>query len=208
MPVTRGAAAGTRLCTLFGAGVFALFMVSAFTPLPNLLSARLAVPPRMERADAIVVLGGGGVSSDGMPTDASLRRAIRGVVLHRMGLAPLLVFTGLGPEAAARVELARDLGVPPERVLADDRLHTTREEAIGLQALLRPRGVRKILLVTDSQHMIRAQRLLERARFEVFAVPADDVSTTATGPSERLDLARGIVGELLARLYYRAAGYL
>ena len=56
--------------------------------------------------------------------------------------------------------------------------------------------------------MIRARRLFERAGFDVFAAPADDVSTTARTPEERLQLARAICGEVLARLYYRIAGYL
>ncbi len=85
---------------------------------------------------------------------------------------------------------------------------TTREEAQRMAALLGPRGVRTILLVTDPQHLIRARRLFERAGFRVLAAVADDVGTTPQDAEGRLKLTRVIVIEVLARLYYRAAGYL
>jgi uncharacterized SAM-binding protein YcdF (DUF218 family) len=197
-----------RLCTLLGALVLALFMVAGFTPAPNLAGAWLGIPSSVHPAGAIVVLGGGGVWDDGMPNNASLRRAVRGIVLYREGLAPLLVFSGVADEIEARVELARELGVPPEKTLAARVSRTTRDEAARLRALLDPWGVRTILLVTDSQHLNRARRLFERAGFQVFAAAADDFPTTPEWPEGRLALARRICGEVLARLYYKAAGYL
>jgi len=198
-----------RLCTLLGALAVATLVVSGFTPAPNLVGEWLAAPPSVARADAIVVLGAGGaVWGDGMLGNLSMRRALRGIVLQREGLAPLLVFSGSDAEVDQRSRLARELGVMPVRILAGGGSNTTRDEATRLRALLSPRGVRKVLLVTDSHHMIRARRLFERAGFDVFAAPADDVSTTAQTPEERLQLARAICGEVLARLYYRIAGYL
>lgn len=197
-----------RLCRGLGALAFAGFMIAAFTPLPNLLGAWLGVRERVMPADAIVVLGAGGVWDDGMPGNPSLRRAVRGILLHRRGLAPLLVFSGSPPEVAARVTLARDLNVPPEQVLADATPRTTREEARQMAALLAPRGVRTILLVSDSQHLVRARGLFERAGFQVFTAAAADAPAAPSGPEGRLALTRVIVSELLARLYYRTAGYL
>ena len=43
---------------------------------------------------------------------------------------------------------------------------------------------------------------------EVLAAPADDFSNAADKPDERLRLMRRILAELLARIYYRVAGYL
>ena len=198
-----------RLCTLLGALAVAVFVVSGFTPAPNLVSEWLAVPTSVARADAIVVLGAGGaVWGDGMLGNPSMRRALRGILLQREGFAPLLVFSGSDVEVDERSRLARELGVMPVRILARGGSNTTRDETTRLRALLSPRGVRKILLVTDSHHMIRARRLFERAGFEVFAAPADDISTAAQGPEGRLQLTHVICGEVLARLYHRIAGYL
>jgi uncharacterized SAM-binding protein YcdF (DUF218 family) len=180
--------------------------------LPNILGRWLSTPARLEHAEAIVVLGGG-IAPDGTLNNGSLRRAVHGITLHRKGLGPLLVFLGTdntdGPsEAEVRAELARQMGISPERILTEAGPRTTRKEAVRVEVILRPMGVRRILLVTDSQHMARAQGLFERAGFEVLAAPADDLSSTADAPEERLRLMRRILGEILARIYYQVAGYL
>lgn len=192
-------------------GVLA-FVASAFTEVPNILAALNNPRPRLDHADAIVVLGAG-IYPDGVLTSASLRRAVNGIVLYRRGLARLLVFTGPSwngrdAESAVRAELARQLGVSPEVILTEQEARTTREEAVRLRTRLGSRGIRRILLVTDSQHMLRAQGLFERAGFEVLPAPADDFSTAAAEPEERLRLMRRIAQEFVARFYYRLAGYL
>lgn len=186
------------------------FLAVAFTPLPNLLSRYWGTPSRPSAAEAIVVLAAG-VRGDGALTDGSLRRALHGVRLHRKGLAPLLVFTGPShanglTEAEIRADLARELGASPDAILTEPRGLTTRDEVIFVRLLLQPRGVRRILLVTDSQHMSRARVLFERAGFEVFPASVDDVSSWEAGPEQRLRLMRWVMKEFVARLYYRVAG--
>ena len=201
-----------RISRLLGLAGVALFLTAAFTPLPNILIRWLGTPARLESAEAIVVLGAG-VEPDGVLGDTSMRRALDGMVLHRKGLAPLLLLSGPGrgegpAEAEVREELARALGISPEVILTESKAQTTREEAVNSGALLREKGVRRILLVTGSHHMARAQRLFERAGFEVLAAPTDEVSSEASSPEGRLRLMRQTLQELLARFYYRAAGYL
>lgn len=190
----------------------ALFVASAFSPLPNLLTRWLSIPPRLEPAEAIVVLGGG-LRQDGVPSNASLRRVLHGIVLYRAGLASRLVLLGEAraggsTEAQVRAELAGRLGISPAAVLTDAGARTTREEAVRVGSLLGPTGVRRILLVTDSLHMARARGVFERAGFEVLAAPADELSSLERNPEKRLQLMRRVLEELLGWLYYRAAGYL
>src|SRR2546422_711153 len=49
-----------------GLATLALFFLGAFTPLPTLLYEMITVPVHIERADAIVVLAGGGVLASGV----------------------------------------------------------------------------------------------------------------------------------------------
>jgi uncharacterized SAM-binding protein YcdF (DUF218 family) len=189
-----------------------LFFLSAFTPLPNLLDQHLATPARIQPADAIVVLGAG-IGRSGQLGDDSLRRALEGMLLRRRQLAPFLVFSGPaqygGPsEADVRAQLAHELGLSPEGILTEPHAWTTREEATRIGALLQPRHVRRILLVTDSRHMVRARTLFEHARFEVFPAPVDDGRGASVSPGKRLDLTERVLQEWVARIYYRAAGYL
>jgi uncharacterized SAM-binding protein YcdF (DUF218 family) len=193
-----------------GAAVLALFLAAAFTPLANALHARLLVAPRLERAEAIVVLGAG-VSSLGTLSDSSLRRALLGIELQRRGLAPRLVMlgptTGDVDEAAIRGALARSLGVRDDAIALVTGGRTTREEAARTREALGP-AARRILLVTGGLHMTRAKALYERAGFEVLPAPVDDASGGGVSPQSRLALLVRVGTELTARAYHRAAGYL
>jgi uncharacterized SAM-binding protein YcdF (DUF218 family) len=197
---------------LLGGVSVGLFAALALTPLSNLMHRAIVdPPPPLEPARAIVVLGAGREGHE--LSDGSLRRALHGVILFRQGLAPLLVMLG-GPgegptaEANVRVRLAREMGVPPEALVADTRGRTTREEASVSWEVLAPRGAQKILLVTGREHMPRAAALFRQAGFEVAPAPIDELPAGAVRPQERLELARGLLRELVARAYNRAAGYL
>jgi uncharacterized SAM-binding protein YcdF (DUF218 family) len=201
-----------RTCERLGLVGVTLLVVIAFTPLATLLGNRLVTPPQIEPAGAIVILGAG-VGNDGVLANNSLRRTVRGIELYRRGLAPLLVLLGPAPEkgppeAEVRAELARQMGVPSETILTESRVKTTREEAMRVRALLDPRNVRKILLVTNAQHMARARPSFEREGFVVFPAPVEDVFE-AEGPAEgHLLQARRVLQELAGRAYYRLAGYM
>jgi len=201
-----------RIPTLLGLGIIVLFVVSAFTPMANVLAESVAVRPKVAPADAIVVLAAGGASSTGALSDNSLRRAIYGIDLYLKGLAPLLVFSGNDPDASRaesriRAHMAQEFGVSPQGVLTSSGANTTREEAAHVKGLLWPRGVRNILLVTDADHMIRAAPVFTHAGFRVFAVPVNEPEWDL-GPGDRLDLLRGTLREIVALLYYKIAGYL
>jgi len=193
-----------------GLATLALFFLAAFTPLPVFLYEMITVPVHIERADAIVVLAGSGVMLSGQLTDSSLRRTVRGIVLYRDGLAPLLVLSGAAgrtSESAARSVLAGKCGVPDTAILASSAGHTTHEEIAALQPLLKARGVRRLILVTDGAHMRRAMGLVRDAGFEVLAAPVSEVETP-TRPEPRLRLLRAALREGLALVYYHIAGYL
>src|SRR2546425_56585 len=155
------------VCRCLGA-VVALVCLAALTPLPNYLARALRTEPRLDRADAIVVLGGG-VEPDGALNSGSLSRVTQGIRLYKARLAPLIVFSGTafdrGPaEAEVSARLARDLGVPSEQILTETGARTTREEAARLARRLDARAVRRILLVTDSEHLTQIGRASCRER--------------------------------------------
>lgn len=197
----RGVGGVTLLAVLF----------AAFTPAPNAAVRALGARTQMERADAIVVLGSG-VRAGGDLTGTSLRRMMHAVVLYRRGLAPLLVLSGPANavgivESHVRDELARALGIPASAIVIADRARTTQEEAQETAAMLAPRGVRRVLVVSDSLHLVRSVGVFERAGLAVFTAPIDDPSSTDDKPEDRLELTRAALREVLARLYYRTARY-
>jgi uncharacterized SAM-binding protein YcdF (DUF218 family) len=186
-----------------------LFVACTSTPAPNLAARWLSVAPNIEPAEAIVVLGAD-VNADGALGSSSLRRAIGGIVLYRDHLAPLLVFLGTGSgdgsEALVRARLAGRLGLRSEDILTHAGARTTREEAQQAAALLHSRGIKHILLVTDSRHMRRAAGVFGRSGFTVRSAPTDDLSNAASNPEDRLQLSRTVAQQALALLYYRIRG--
>jgi uncharacterized SAM-binding protein YcdF (DUF218 family) len=109
--------------------------------------------------------------------------------------------------AAARAALARRLGLPQDRLLVEPRGHTTFEEARVARESLGP-GRRRILLVTGRYHMPRARRMFERAGFEVTPVPVAETTGHTPRPDERLQAARALLTEMIARAYNRLSGAL
>jgi len=202
----------TRLLRGLGLLVVAGFGLLAFTPLPNRWQAATAVEPRLQPADAVVVLGAG-VSQHGVLGQHSQRRAVEGVRLYHLGLAPQILLMGPGhhggpTEASVRASLAQELGVPERALELEARGTTTRYEAQLAWERLGRQGRRRVLLVTGSFHMPRARALFVRAGFEVLPAPTADIDPDADQPLDRLALARGLIQELLARAYYRTLGYL
>ena len=192
-PGLRAAAWAVRL---LGLAAVALVLVGAFTPLANVVNARMGGTPRIERAEAIVVAARGGTDADGVLTNRSMRRALLGIDLYGRGLAPVLVFSGSDGEIAARLRLARALGVPADRMLTAAGARTTGEEAAALAGVLGPRGARRVLLVADPIDMPRTRLLLERRGFAILPVP-----TASSGPGQpeaRLGLLRDLGIELVA----------
>jgi uncharacterized SAM-binding protein YcdF (DUF218 family) len=202
----------SRPASVLGALCLASFFAVAYTPLTTLLE-RGSPPVTVDaHADAIVVLGAG-MSKDGVLSDASLDRLVSGIVLYRRGLAPRLVLLGPGnrvgsTEADVRASLARDLGVPGDVITTEPRGLTTRQEAALTAGRMRELGGRRVLLVTGTHHMLRSRLLFVREGLDVVPAPVVEISPVAEQPEARLDLARLMLQEALARVYYRLAGFL
>ena len=122
--------------------------------------------------DAIVVLGAP-IRSDGKLSKPARERVLEAVALWEKGLAPLVAFTGGSPhslpEAPAMAARARELGIPAEAIVMEDRSQTTAENARFIAELLRARGVRTVWVVSQPFHLRRGRRLLRQQGFEASA---------------------------------------
>ena len=149
----------------------------------------------LPKADAIVVLGGGGEPSRYEVGNLHLTfagdRLITGLELARLGKAGTLVVGGSGVEldGTPRVEgdLVRDwimqrklVDVP---VLSLGHRANTRDEAVHVRALLRERGWRRVLLVTSAFHMRRAAAVFGSAGIEVTPAPCNFLTEISLAPS-------------------------
>ena len=140
---------------------------------------------QVERADAIVVLGGifGPPVADGMLPNfgEAVERFEAGVVLTQAGKAPWLIFTGgrLPWENRSRLEgedsrtQALLRGIPASQILVTPEVGNTADEAHAVAELMHNRGWHRIILVTTGWHMPRAARLFKRAGVDCIIFPVD-----------------------------------
>jgi len=203
----------TRGLQIFGALVSSLFLLSAFTPAVDLLAYWRAPGRALGPADAIVVLGQGGVTESGQLSRASHQRITEAIELYRQGLAPILVVSGspaawTRSEAEARAEVAQASGIDPSAVLTIGPARTTHEEAQAAQATLGRRGIRQIILVTDGASMARSAGVFQKAGFTVIPSYGVPVLRWDSGSGARLRLLQETIIEMLASAYYRLQGWI
>jgi uncharacterized SAM-binding protein YcdF (DUF218 family)/lysophospholipase L1-like esterase len=192
------------------AGVALVFLARLainHSTIPDRLVAPILLDDSSARADAIVVLGAG-VIGDCVPNLNGMRRVLLGIKLLRDGRAPLLVITGGSraehcPVADAMARLARDSGVPADRMLLERQSLSTRENGERTAPLLRQRNVSRILLVTDRLHMRRAAGVFRRLGFAVepSAVPIYE------GHQDNVSMLSMGIREAAALTYYRLRGW-
>ena len=143
---------------------------------------------RTQPADVIVVLGSK-VYPGGRPGPALTRRTRHAAALFRQGFAAHVICSGgLGPnpptEAAAACGLAETLGVPAAALIREEQSHSTEENALYTAALMRARGWRTAILVTDGFHLYRAAMLFAQAEVAAYPSPAQ-ATTGPMSPVER-----------------------
>lgn len=161
------------------------------------LEAPLVVREPLRPLDAIVVLGAPLGPGDTL-TAALAERAAAAAALWRAGGAPLVVASGGVTRGAARAEAdvlaaaLRDHGVP--EILVERRSQTTAGNARHTAALLAPRGVRTVWLVTQPFHGRRAARLFRSAGLDAHVWHIDD----SLQYRERRRAARWLVREYAA----------
>jgi uncharacterized SAM-binding protein YcdF (DUF218 family) len=189
----------------------AFFLLVVHTPIAEYLAQPLLVRPDVDRADAAVVLGGGLFPNNAL-TPASLERTLYAVSLHRRGLAPRIIFSGgitreaPRPEGDVMAETAQALGVPGDAIVVERASRTTYENAVEIARLLRERGLRRVLLVTDAAHMYRSQLAFQRQGVEVLPAPTRTREALRYAPGGHLALFYSVLHEYGALVYYKVRG--
>ena len=120
---------------------------------------------------------------DGRPGPALTRRTRHAAALWHDGIAPLVLCTGgqseyyPRTEAAACREILLAAGLPDEAILTEERSRSTEENAIYSKRLLDDLRLSRLVLVSDSYHMLRAGWLFGMQGIETYAspVPADRI---------------------------------
>lgn len=108
--------------------------------------------------DAIVVLGRG--------PQLQASRVKVAAQLWQQQRASLVFASGRG-DAPKIIHMLEDLGLPPEALDGEPCSATTEENARFTAAILQPRGIHRIVLVTDPPHMLRSLLTFQSFGFDV-----------------------------------------
>lgn len=183
VPAT-GSLSGKRRRTLRGElsrWLMALALtVGAAVPLLIIsLGGAVILQARIDQArpvDAIVVLGA--AQYNGRPSPVLQARLDHALELYHAGYAPLLVVTGgkqpgdVYTEADAGQMYLTARGVPAPAILMESQSHDTWDNLQGVQAQLRQRGVKRLLIVSDGFHILRAKLMARKLGFTSYGSPA------------------------------------
>jgi uncharacterized SAM-binding protein YcdF (DUF218 family) len=158
------------------------------------------------RADAIVVLGA--AQYNGRLSAILKSRLEHAIDLYESGVAGYLIVTGgkadgdVTTEAASARAFALEQGVPASAILSEDRGRTTLESLRGTAAILRDRGLRTAVFVSDRTHMLRVLRIARDEGITAYGSP------TATSPSDAAldDRVRSTIHELGGLTLYFVTG--
>jgi len=147
------------------------------------LEAELKMP-KAPSGDVIALLGGGisdgspDLSGLGAPSEEMSARIITAVRLQRKLGVPIIVsggsvFRGRKAEAVVVKRFLMDLGVPGDKIIAEDRSWDTIENARYSLEICRKFNYEKIILVTSAYHMKRAIMSFRKYDVDVLPVPAN-----------------------------------
>lgn len=174
--------------------------------------------PAKAAGDVVVVLCGG-FRGGGRPFSASerlasgtLERADAAFKLYKETGLPLLISGGApfseSPEAEAVAAYLKELGVPENRIIKEERSRDTQENARFSLKICGEKGYKKIILLTSAYHMPRAVLLFRKAgTAEIIPFPVARRTGGARFYADYLPggglEARQALNEYLGILYYR-----
>ncbi len=134
------------------------------------------LPHAAEDADVIVVPGAK-VRADGSPSPALARRIAAAAAAQRATGLPVIVSgaaAGPGPsEAAAMRDGLVARGVPAAAITLDEAARSTFENALNAGRIMRARGWRRALVVSEPYHAPRAVLTLRLLGVAATAAPTD-----------------------------------
>jgi len=190
---------------LLAAGLIGIFLFS-WLPVSWLLAQPLEGwysphPPAASDAQAIVVLAGGAIRPEAaeLPpalNEGSYLRCHYGLSIWKMNRQlPMLLCGGTVFRTSLALvmrDMMVDAGVPESQLWTEERSTSTYENAVYAAEILRRKGIRRIILVTEAHHMLRSERCFRKQGLDVLPA-ACNFALLHSDPSGYLPGGRGIL---------------
>ncbi|MGZ8626072.1 MAG: YdcF family protein [Actinomycetota bacterium] len=189
-----------------GIAVLAAVLLLGFTATAVWRAAHTDDASRVDRADAILVLGA--AQYDGDPSPVFRGRLRHAALLYREGRSETVVVLGgsapgdrTSEAEAGREWLIASEGLPADAVVASPEGGTTLESLRAVAGWMRERGLTSAFLVSDPWHNLRVKRMASDLGIEAYASATWQSAARTEGT--RLG---GYTRETFAYLAYRFLG--
>lgn len=183
------------------------YLVMFHTPLVWFVGKPLKLSSHIQKADSIIVLGGG-VGESGKAEQGYEERVQYGVELYKNGYASSIVFSSgfkyAVKEAAIMKALAESLGVPREAILLEEDSRNTYENIKFSHAIALARHWKKVIIISSPYHMLRVSLVCRKNAPDIQSIYAPIPRSLFYGNEKKVYLRHivAILHEYAAIAYY------
>jgi uncharacterized SAM-binding protein YcdF (DUF218 family)/glycosyltransferase involved in cell wall biosynthesis len=183
------------------------------TPFIWFIAAPLKIVNEPQKADTIVVFGGG-VGETGGPGKSTIERARHAVKLYKQGYAEKIVFSSgyiFHYNDAENMKLfALSMGVPSKNIILEQKADSTYENAVFTKEIIDGYNWDSILLVSSPYNMRRASLVFKKLDkdLRIICAPVMESQFYYRWKKVRLEQIKAIGHEYLGVLYYWWKGWI
>ena len=190
-----------------------LYAIIFYSPLIWFLAKPLEISQAPEKADAILVFGGG-VGETGSPGKSTIERARFSVELYKKGLAKKIIYssgyTYKYNDAENMKLFAMSMGIPSKDIILEKKANSAYENVKYSTEILKEKGFDKIILVSSPYNMRRADLVFKHIAKDVGVIctPVPDPQFYRRQRPVKPEQIRALLHEYFGILYYLSKGYI
>ena len=198
-----------KLCVL-AATLYVLLFHTSFI---WFLARPLLISDNPQKADAIVVFGGG-VGETGSPGKSTIERARYAAELYKKGYADKIVFssgyTYRHSDAENMKLFAISMGVNEKDIILEQRANSAYENVIFSKEILDKNKWNSILLISSPYNMRRLKLIFNKCGKEkrIFYAPVEKCQFYDRTEGAKLEQLNAIMHEYIGIIYYFKKGYI
>jgi len=190
-----------------------LYLLLFNTPFLWFLASPLKISETPQKADVILVFGGG-VGETGSPGKSTIERARYAAELYKQGYSNKILFSSgyayTYNDAENMKLFAVSMGVPEKDILLEQRANSAYENVLFSKQLLDKHHQDSIILISSPYNMRRVQLVFKKLdnNIKVIYAPVQDSQFYNRSNGIKLEQIKAVIHEYLGIIYYLAKGYI
>ena len=190
-----------------------LYFLLFNTPFLWFLASPLKISETPQKADVILVFGGG-VGETGSPGKSTIERARYAAELYKQGYSNKILFSSgyayTYNDAENMKLFAVSMGVPEKDILLEQRANSAYENVLFSKQLLDKHHQDSIILISSPYNMRRVQLVFKKLdnNIKVIYAPVQDSQFYNRSNGIKLEQIKAVIHEYLGIIYYLVKGYI